>query len=74
MLVKPMNTGDLLRQIEALLVTHEDNKRNHASVASASRARTAAAKPGRKTPAKPATAASASRKKPLSRAKAVSAR
>lgn len=27
MLVKPMNTQDLLRQIEALLVTHEDKKR-----------------------------------------------
>jgi len=27
MLVKPMNTNDLLRQIEALLVSHEDNKR-----------------------------------------------
>ena len=27
MLVKPMNTQDLLVQIEALLVTHEDNKR-----------------------------------------------
>jgi DNA-binding response OmpR family regulator len=26
MLVKPMNTQDLLRQIEALLVTHEDTK------------------------------------------------
>src|SRR5205085_12244395 len=26
MLVKPMNTVDLLRQIEALLVAHEDNK------------------------------------------------
>ena len=26
MLVKPMNTNDLLGQIEALLVTHEDNK------------------------------------------------
>ena len=26
-LVKPMNTNDLLLQIEALLVTHEDNKR-----------------------------------------------
>ena len=26
MLVKPMNTQDLLRQIEALLVTHEDKK------------------------------------------------
>ena len=27
MLVKPMNANDLLRQLEALLVTHEDNKR-----------------------------------------------
>ena len=27
MLVKPMNTQDLLRQIEALLVAHEDKKR-----------------------------------------------
>jgi DNA-binding response OmpR family regulator len=27
MLVKPMNTNDLLRQIEALLVQHEDRKR-----------------------------------------------
>ena len=26
LLVKPTNTGDLLRQIEALLVTHADNK------------------------------------------------
>lgn len=26
LLVKPMNTSDLLRQIEALLVTHEDSK------------------------------------------------
>jgi DNA-binding response OmpR family regulator len=27
MLVKPMNTNDLLRQLEALLVSHEDKKR-----------------------------------------------
>jgi DNA-binding NtrC family response regulator len=26
LLVKPMNTGDLLRQLEALLVAHADNK------------------------------------------------
>jgi DNA-binding response OmpR family regulator len=26
LLVKPMNTGDLLRQIEALLITHQDSK------------------------------------------------
>lgn len=30
MLVKPMNTSDLLYQIEALLVTHEDSKRKKA--------------------------------------------
>ena len=28
MLVKPMNTNDLLRQIEALLVTHEDKRQD----------------------------------------------
>ena len=27
MLVKPMHTGDLIRQLEALLVSHEDKKR-----------------------------------------------
>lgn len=26
LLIKPMNTNDLLRQIEALLITHEDSK------------------------------------------------
>lgn len=31
MLVKPMNTPDLLLQIEALLVSHEDKKRKHAT-------------------------------------------
>jgi DNA-binding response OmpR family regulator len=30
LLVKPMNTGELLRQLEALLVTHEDAKRKKA--------------------------------------------
>jgi ActR/RegA family two-component response regulator len=29
LLVKAVNTGDLVRQIEALLVTHEDNKAEH---------------------------------------------
>lgn len=29
MLVKPMGTEDLLRQIEALLITHEDKRRHH---------------------------------------------
>jgi len=30
MLVKPMNTDDLLRQIEVLLIQHEDAKHQHA--------------------------------------------
>ena len=30
MLVKPMNTDDLLRQIEALLIQHEDHKQHQA--------------------------------------------
>jgi DNA-binding response OmpR family regulator len=30
LLVKPVNTHDLLRQIEALLVTHQDQKANNA--------------------------------------------
>jgi DNA-binding response OmpR family regulator len=30
MLVKPMNTDDLLRQIEVLLIQHEDHKQQHA--------------------------------------------
>lgn len=29
LLVKPVNTSDLLRQLEALLVTHEDSKRHN---------------------------------------------
>jgi CheY-like chemotaxis protein len=32
LLVKPVNTQDLLRQIEALLIQHEDHKRAAASV------------------------------------------
>lgn len=41
MLVKPMHTGDLIRQLEALLVSHEDKKRkdqdNHLLAVSPSR-------------------------------------
>jgi len=52
MLVKPMNTNDLLRQIEALLVQHEDRKQNgiadgqrkRAGKTSTKETRTAAAK------------------------------
>jgi DNA-binding response OmpR family regulator len=55
-LVKPMNTSDLLRQLEALLVTHEDNKRNihEAGPAAASPARSAQAGTTHKAPAKTA--------------------
>ncbi len=35
MLVKPMNTNDLLRQIESLLVTHEDKKHKEKQAAHA---------------------------------------
>jgi DNA-binding response OmpR family regulator len=59
LLVKPMNTSDLLRQLEALLVTHEDSKRkNRAAVAAKSEApsadvRSVRSKRVRKGPAKP---------------------
>jgi CheY-like chemotaxis protein len=39
LLVKPVNTQDLLRQIEALLISHEDQKRAAAPNRSASAAR-----------------------------------
>jgi DNA-binding response OmpR family regulator len=45
LLVKPMNTSDLLRQLEALLVTHEDNKRKNEN----SGPQTSSAKAARKT-------------------------
>ena len=38
MLVKPMNTNDLLRQIEALLISHEDKKKSRKDVAVAASA------------------------------------
>ena len=36
MLVKPMNTSDLVRQMEALLITHEDKKHRQQALAVAS--------------------------------------
>jgi DNA-binding response OmpR family regulator len=33
MLVKPMNTNDLLRQIEALLINHEDKRQGRSAAA-----------------------------------------
>lgn len=44
MLVKPMNTEDLLRQIEALLIQHEDQKQRRAPAAAADDGRTQAVK------------------------------
>jgi DNA-binding response OmpR family regulator len=60
LLVKPMNTSDLLRQLEALLVTHEDSKgtaeeRKSAS-ANSTAARPAPSKAKRKAPSKAAPA------------------
>jgi DNA-binding response OmpR family regulator len=43
MLVKPMNASDLVRQLEALLITHEDKK--HRQQATASAAAKSVAKP-----------------------------
>ena len=39
LLVKPMNTNDLLRQIEALLVTHQDSKQESARAGAMKQAR-----------------------------------
>lgn len=49
LLVKPVNTQDLLRQIEALLITHEDSKRKHSAgtaKSTSTRPRTEARKAG----------------------------
>ena len=61
MLVKPMNTNDLLLQIEALLVTHEDKKQKAKqasqpdyAVATAKKATEHGARPPRPANARPA--------------------
>jgi len=43
LLVKPVNTNDLLRQIEALLIAHEDSKTQKRSLNNGSRSKTARA-------------------------------
>jgi DNA-binding response OmpR family regulator len=53
MLVKPMNTENLLRQIEALLITHEDKKQAEMGGAAA------VSSTGRRQPRTPAVAKSA---------------
>jgi DNA-binding response OmpR family regulator len=59
MLVKPMNTKDLLVQIEALLVSHEDKKRKALDPAAAAEAegKTPARKPAAKSSGKNAALA-----------------
>jgi DNA-binding NtrC family response regulator len=44
MLVKPMNTDDLLRQIEALLIQHEDQRQRREAARSAQSGKTQAVK------------------------------
>lgn len=63
MLVKPMNTTDLLRQLEALLVSHEDKKRKSADagILEAATESAAAKRPARKTAAKKVEAAGSGR-------------
>jgi DNA-binding response OmpR family regulator len=70
-LVKPMNTNDLLLQIEALLVTHEDKKRRNEerSLQLVAGSRNSQAK---KSPAaKKVSLSSATRKKPAAGKKTV---
>jgi DNA-binding response OmpR family regulator len=55
LLVKPMNTSDLLLQLEALLVTHEDSKRkNESGTAISGSAKTARKGVSGPAPRKPA--------------------
>lgn len=71
LLVKPMNTSDLLRQLEALLVTHEDSKgkaeeeeRKSASANSVA-AHQSPSKAKRKSPSKATPAKPTLQSKPL---------
>ncbi|MGC2162629.1 MAG: response regulator [Silvibacterium sp.] len=67
MLVKPMHTSDLVRQLEALLITHEDQKRK----AARSIPKAAPAKPARKTASKSARKAPVpAQRKPTAKAAA----
>jgi DNA-binding response OmpR family regulator len=47
MLVKPMNTNDLLRQIEALLISHEDRRQERQQQASSTSVKKKSASQGR---------------------------
>jgi len=72
MLVKPMHTGDLIRQLEALLVSHEDKKRKEEDarlLAVASQRRKTSAKKAapRKPAAKSLPAKKATKKAPAAK-------
>jgi hypothetical protein len=47
MLVKPMNTNDLLRQIEALLISHEDRRQERQQQAGSTAVKKKSASQGR---------------------------
>lgn len=75
LLVKPMNTGDLLYQVEALLVTHEDQKRKAAKTmltAPENAPRGTSSKPAAKPPGKVAARKSSGRPIPPQKAAAKS--
>lgn len=69
LLVKPMNTSDLLRQIEALLVTHEDSKGKakdrKSSPANSTATHQSPSKAKRKSPSKAAPSKPTLQAKPL---------
>ena len=75
LLVKPMNTGDLLRQVEALLVTHEDSKRKavEAMLTRPDTLRSVPSKSAARTPGKAAARKSSGRSIPPQKATAKSA-
>lgn len=75
LLVKPMNTSDLLCQLEALLVTHEDSKRKEAEamlIRPDAALRSVPAKSASKTPGKAAARKSTGRPIPPQKASAKS--
>lgn len=67
LLVKPMNTNDLLRQLEALLVTHEDAKQRAAAASSFSDADKPKKAGAPRKPAAPSTPAEKAVRKSSSR-------
>lgn len=66
LLVKPIDTAELLRQLEALLVAHEDQKHQPAQAKAALELAAAVSEPKRKTPVKAAN--STDRRKPAAKA------